>query len=561
MVNKEIQMKVILTLLLLSVGCFAQEKPQQYIDTTMPVRTGIIYMVGPNDNLQTILNSSKYGDDIVIPSDVIKVGNFVLPVKSGTGVVIIRNSDMTSFPEGKRVSPTQSYPKILSPNNDAAIRAASGASGYRLIGLEVGLTAGLTQNGGIIVLGQDETTLAALPSNIAIDRCYIHGNATGNVSRGVTANCKSLAVIDSYISNIHGVGFDTQAICGWNGSGPFKIVNNYLEGSGENVMFGGADPKIANLVPSDIEFRRNTCVKPLSWKVGDPSYAGTKWSVKNLFELKNAQRVLIDGNLFENCWLEAQVGFAVQFTTRNQDGGAPWSVVQDVTFTNNIVRHAAGGINILGHDDLQTAQQTQRIKIVNNLFDDIGGTKWGGNGRLFQLVDGAANITLDHNTGIQTFNILTGDGRPHTSVVYTNNLTPHNDYGVIGGGLGVGNPTITTWLSSPIFKGNVIAGGLERLYPAGNFFPTSLDSVGFVDRASGNYRLKSDSLYKGKATDGSDVGANLDAIATAMNSIPAPNPTPTPLILNLTIPKDGVEFVVRDKSGNIIQIWRLNPQQ
>ena len=33
-------------------------------------------------------------------------------------------------------------------------------------------------------------------------------------------------------------------------------------------MFGGADPKIANLVPADIEFRRNDCSKPLSWKEG-----------------------------------------------------------------------------------------------------------------------------------------------------------------------------------------------------------------------------------------------------------------------------------------------------
>ncbi|MBI2122939.1 MAG: hypothetical protein HYT96_02125, partial [Armatimonadetes bacterium] len=47
----------------------------------------------------------------------------------------------------------------------------------------------------------------------------------------------------------------------------------------------------------------------------------------------------VDGNLFENNWQDAQGGTAILFTVRNQDGGAPWSVVQDVTFTNNIVRH------------------------------------------------------------------------------------------------------------------------------------------------------------------------------------------------------------------------------
>ena len=75
-------------------------------------------------------------------------------------------------------------------------------------------------------------------------------------------NSASTAIVDSYISDIHEVGADSQAICCWNGPGPFKIVNNYLEAAGENVMFGGADPSIAELVPSDIEFRHNHCFKP-----------------------------------------------------------------------------------------------------------------------------------------------------------------------------------------------------------------------------------------------------------------------------------------------------------
>ena len=168
-------------------------------------------------------------------------------------------------------------------------------------------------------------------------------------------NSASTAIIDSYISNIHEDGADSQAICGWNGPGPFKIVNNYLEGAGENVMFGGAAPAIQNLVPSDIEFRFNHVSKPLSWKKVDPSYAGRPWTIKNLFELKNAQRVLIDQNVFENNWADAQVGFAILFTPRSEDGAAPWATVQDVTFTNNILRHSGSGFNIAGADNDVTA--------------------------------------------------------------------------------------------------------------------------------------------------------------------------------------------------------------
>src|SRR5439155_139611 len=200
------------------------------------------------------------------------------------------------------------------------------------------------------------------PHDITFDRCYIHGTPTGHVLRGLAANSASTAVVDSYLADFHAEGNDSQAIAVWSGTGPFKIVNNYLEGAGptpdgpfkivnnyleaaaENLLFGGASPSITNLVPSDIEVRHNYFSKPLSWNTDDPSYAGIPWVVKNLAELKNAQRVLLDGNVFEHVWPAAQIGFAILFTVRNDDVIAPWSVVQDITFTHNILRHVGGGV-------------------------------------------------------------------------------------------------------------------------------------------------------------------------------------------------------------------------
>jgi hypothetical protein len=100
--------------------------------------------------------------------------------------------------------------------------------------------------------------------------------------------------------------------------------------------------------------------------------------VKNLLELKNAQRVLIEGNLLEHNWGMGQVGFAVLFTVRNDGGQAPWAVVEDVTFANNVVRHAAGGVSIHGYDSINPTQWSQRILIRNNLFEDVDGKKWEG---------------------------------------------------------------------------------------------------------------------------------------------------------------------------------------
>ena len=73
-------------------------------------------------------------------------------------------------------------------------------------------------------------------------------------------------MLNSFISDIKAVNADSQAIVGYNGEGPFTIENNYLEAAGENVMFGGSDPAVTNLVPSDIVLRRNHLYKPLEWR-------------------------------------------------------------------------------------------------------------------------------------------------------------------------------------------------------------------------------------------------------------------------------------------------------
>src|SRR6185295_19787625 len=143
---------------------------------------------------------------------------------------------------------------------------------------------------------------------------------------------------------------------GWNGPGPFQIENNYLEAAGENLLFGGSDPSIPDLVPSDIEIKRNHFAKPLVWRMAQAGHDAKAWTVKNLLELKNARRVLVDGNLFEHNWVQAQNGFAILFTVRNQNGRAPWSVVEDVTFSNNVLRGTAQGVNILGHDNNAPAE-------------------------------------------------------------------------------------------------------------------------------------------------------------------------------------------------------------
>jgi hypothetical protein len=364
----------------------------------------------------------------------------------------------------------------------------------------------------LIQVGAEEGPAEALAHHIIVDRCYLHGDPKRGTRRGVALNSRDSAVIDSYLSDFKEVGADSQAVAGWNGPGPFRIANNYLEAAGENVMFGGADPTIDGLVPSDIEIVSNHMSKPLGWRVDDPHFQGTAWSVKNLFELKNARRVLVDGNLFEYNWPHAQNGFAILFTPRNQDGRSPWSVVEDVTFVNNLVQHVSAGINVLGHDDIHSSQPTRRIAIRNNLFIDVGG-KWGF-GRLFQLLDGTSDVTIDHNTAQQTDTLIAGGDRaPHAHFVFQNNIAFHNTYGVIGSGTGTGRPTLDRYFPGAVIRRNVIIGGIADRYPSDNFFPASADDVGFVDAQGHDFRLKPSSKFRRAGTDREDVGANADKVA------------------------------------------------
>jgi hypothetical protein len=435
--------------------------PQSHVNTSYPIQTGLTIPVSAGDDFQAALNSAQPGDTISLAAGATFSGSFTLPVKSGSGWIVVRTSapDSTLPGAGRRITPAYAaqLPKIVATSSAPAVQTAPGAHHFRFTGVEFTVASAVTLNYGIVLLGDGssaQNSMSQVPHDLILDRVYVHGISTADVSRGIALNSGSAAIVDSYISEIHSTVNDTQAICGWNGPGPFKISNNYLEAAGENIMFGGADPSIVNLVPSDIEMRGNYFFKPVAWM-------SSAWSIKNLFELKNAQRVLVDGNIFEHNWPQAQNGFSILFTVRNQDGTAPWSVVQDVTFTHNIVRHVSSAVNILGQDDNFPSQQTKRILIKNNLWDDVNSTNWGGDGRLFQVLNGTASLTIDHNTAFQTGDIIDAEGPPNTGFFYQNNLTPNNQYGV-GGANTYGNPilTLTTYFPGAVFDRNVIQGGV-----------------------------------------------------------------------------------------------------
>jgi hypothetical protein len=260
--------------------------------------------------------------------------------------------------------------------------------------------------------------------------------------------------------------------------------------------------------------------------VGNPGYGGTHWTVKDLLEFKIAQRVLVTGNILENNWVDAQTGFAFLVTPRTQYGNAPWVYVQDITFTYNVLRHTASAVNISGLDseDPQKLVRSRRILIQDNLFEDVNGKTWGGgDGRLFQVISGADAVTIDHNTGFQSNQIVFGDGLPNTNFVFQNNIAPHNLYGVMGSGYASGIPSLDHFFPRYVFQSNVIediapSAVSQSKYPAGTLFSPNWGAVNFVNFGSGGYALAPSSRYKNAGTDGKDIGADIAGLNAATAS-------------------------------------------
>ena len=74
-------------------------------------------------------------------------------------------------------------------------------------------------------------------------------------------------------------------------------------------------------------------------------------------------------------------------------------------------------------------------------------------------------------------------------MIYRDNISPHNKYGIFGSGKGTGMPTINYYFPGAIITNNVMAGGPARLYPPDNFFPhpwkTSASSIWRVETMLG----------------------------------------------------------------------------
>ena len=506
-------------------GAAMAELPRVYLNTAAlpaPAPGRLVIKVGLGGHLQAALDKAQPGDVIELVQGASFTGNFILPNKGTTSVhwIVIRPANYASLPaEGERMTPTiaatLALPHILSPNSNHAIKTAAGAHHFRLVGLDVGVAADQKESYGVIGLDGEQTTEAGIPHDIILDRMFVHGSPELALRRCLTFNSASSAVIDSWVSDCHDRGSDSQAIAGWNGPGPFKIVNNYLEGAGENVIFGGADPTITNLTPSDIEIRRNHITKPLSWK--------KVWLVKNLLELKHAQRVLLEGNVLENSWSHGQNGLGIGIKSVNQNGKCPWCVTQDVTIRFNLLRNVGAAMNVAGSpDNTYPTGHTRRITIADNVISNVNTGQFDGDGRGFATFGNPSEVLIAHNTMMFPTNsafVFGPAGATTMNFSARDNVVGGGTYGILGDNY-QGARAFAVYAPNGLFRANVmIVGEGSGAYPPGNSYPASAGEVGFLDGRAENYRLAPNSRFRRPGTDGREPGANMDSLEVAIKGV------------------------------------------
>ena len=553
--------------------------PSAMADTPAP---GSIISVNAGGNLQSALNNASCGDVIELQAGATFSGPFIVPAKNcdiNHWIWIRTGAPNSALPaEGQRATPCYAGVASLagrpqysctSPQNvmakvqmqtigDGPFQIAAGANYYRFIGLEVTRPAGTTGPAQLMFV-------KGTADHLVVDRSWLHGAPQDETHDGVNLNgMTNVAIVDSYFSDFHcisktGACTDSHALAGGTSNtqdGPFKIEDNFLEASGEAVMFGGGP---ATLTPTDIEILNNHFWKPWQWMPGNPSFIGAPngnpFVVKNHLELKNAVRVLVQANLMENTWGGfSQTGDAILLTPKNQHtpSGAnvcPLCQVTDVTISYVHVSHSGGGIQmatVLSGDgkDGAPALAGTRWSIHDVVLDDLS-TNYLGDGNLFEIMNAwpknALNtVTINHITGFPdpaSHMVIMGNvvkNAPMYGLVFTNNLVVTGRYPVWNTGGGEAScayedvpiTSLSKCFATFVFGNNgLIAPPPEfppSTWPASNLFPQTVDDVGFVDYNNGddgNYELQPNSPYKNKGTDGKDLGADIVGLTAALANV------------------------------------------
>lgn len=571
--------------------------PTACIDTSTAntPATGSNVVVSAGGDLQAALNGAICGQHIILTAGASYTGNFTLPTVScpSNQWVWIQSSGLASLPaEGARYStqynstnvylpqfgpcyagvsslpgrPTLACPttpgtytaQIITPNTSPVFTFTAGTSGVRFIGVEFTRATGTGYIADLISLGNVGNV-----DHVIFDRIWCHGDEQQDETDSCFSDSATsyVASVDSYYDNFYCISVSGQCtdshpiFGGVNTTNSttetgIKYVNNFLEGAGENMLHGGGS---CLSTPSNFEIRLNLFFKPLTWNPNDPSYNGgvdgNPYIVKNLFEFKNAQLALVEGNQFINNWSGfSQGGEAWAITPVNQSGGCPTATDANLTIRYNQINSVDFGIELdLANNGGFLGAAENHYSLHDNVMDNMGycqpncptsnptiqmTTNYG----ITLATQAQQDVSVNHNTFVYAPSSTASAAIGLSSPTITSGLNQYNETftnnvmlsfagttNLVGGsqplncanGQTSGTNMINACWANYTFGGNCFVNNGSHMWPGTNVtsvasFPALFTNYNNGD--NGNYLIVSGSPCKNSATDGTDPGADIATV-------------------------------------------------
>ena len=405
----------------------------------------------------------------------IYTGSYVLEGRSGsdTRPVIVRTAGSDAVPPGERMTPEAARASRSSarrtscrrsrPSRARASGGSSSSSSWQIATAPATSSRSATDR-------PRRRSWPRVPSDLVLDRVYIHGDAVVGQKRGIALNAGRTSITNSHISDIKAIGQDSQAIAGWNGPGRLSSSRTTISRRPARTSCSAARiRRSCGLTPADIAIRGNTVQKPLAWRsractgrsriCSSSRTRGTWWS---------------SDNLFEHNWAEAAI--RVRGAVHGPQPGRRLSVVHTREQSSSSgTSSATSRPRSRCWAPITTAQsrQTSGIVIQRQRVRRLDSRAWGGDGYLLQMTDRpryVASITTPSSRGLERRHPRS-TGRVDGFVVHEQPHRPrrvrhHREQH------GAGNDSIRTAFPGRRVARNVLAGGESRLYPPDNLFPS-----------------------------------------------------------------------------------------
>lgn len=530
--------------------------------------------VDAKGNLADAVGRAQCGDILLLPAGAIyEVGELPYKKCDERHYITIRTDtpDSKLPPEGTRISPA--WAGIASLPGRPPFAQPPGGAAKLMATILVKRNAGAVAGDHVRFIGIEWTTRADIGitriistehgDHIVFDRNWVHPGDDAEVAHGIgmPQGSRYVGIISSYISGLNCVAVtgkcsDATGIGAAHSDDPFgtfKIYNNFVEAAGEDILFGGGGSENN---PTDVEIRRNHLFRPMIWKQDEPGFvpspSGRPFIVKNNLELKSGVRVLIEANLLENSWGGfSQRGFSILIEPASQGSHCPKCRVNDITMRYNRVRNVAG-VFAFGTPLAPpqrgggSAEDGGRYSIHDFIADNIHEEDYKGGGTFIKMTSAKVkvhDVQIDHVTSFTPGALMVvvnrGEGIPNftlTNSVLSVGGRPQPVFSggpkdSCGGKVQRAGPqaVFDDCFSNYKFDHNLISaerGG----WPKGNSIVSSPKDLGVRDLKDGIGKDPRLCREKGPgcdkkspgvaaATDGRDLGADVDAVEAAVAGV------------------------------------------